>query len=68
MARFVIGNMSCGGCVASVTATLRQADPAARVEVVPDRREVTVSGGRADDLALLHALEADGWQASMAAG
>lgn len=63
MANFMIDNMTCNGCVKGVTATVRQADPAAEVEVNLERRQLRVSSGRADETALLRALEADGWRA-----
>ena len=47
MTNFVIENMDCGGCAKGVTATLKQADPAAEVAVKLDTKEVSVSGGRA---------------------
>ena len=68
MLRYHIANMTCGGCAKGVTATLREADPAARVEVALDRREVTVTPAAADRAAIEHALREAGWEATPAAG
>ena len=37
-----IANMNCGGCANAVTATIKQIDPQARIEVDLDGRNVTV--------------------------
>ena len=66
MANFVVENMSCGGCAKGVTATLKQVDPTAQVEVQLDTKQVSVGRGRADASTLLLALEADGWRARVA--
>ncbi|GAA0592433.1 heavy-metal-associated domain-containing protein [Craurococcus roseus] len=44
MLRFKVANMSCGGCARAVTAALRGVDPAARIAVDLERREVAVEG------------------------
>ncbi len=62
-ASFVVEGMTCGGCAGSVAATVRRADPAARIEVTLDGGEVSVSGGHGDENALLRAPVADGWRA-----
>ena len=66
MTSFVVENMTCGGCAKGVTATVKQADPQAQVEVKLDGKQVSVSGGQADAPTLLRALEADGWRARTA--
>lgn len=43
MLRYRIANMNCGGCAKGVTATLVEADPAARPDFDLDRREVTIT-------------------------
>ena len=42
MLRFYIPNMTCGGCVRSVTKALLSVDPQARIETDPPAREVRV--------------------------
>ena len=39
-----VGNMTCGGCVASVTRAVKSVDPAATVEVDLRRGKARVSG------------------------
>ena len=65
--RFTIENMNCEGCAKGVTAAVRNADPAARVEVRLDRKEIAVSGGNSDPGTLADALQAAGWKAQAAA-
>ncbi|GAB4043344.1 MAG: heavy-metal-associated domain-containing protein [Rubrivivax sp.] len=48
MPRFVVNDMTCGHCVATVTRALQQADPAARVEIDLARHLVQVEGGTLD--------------------
>lgn len=43
MYRFRIASMSCGGCAKGVTASLRQADPQAKIDIQLDTREVAVT-------------------------
>lgn len=40
--QFHIENMTCGGCVRSVTKTIQSVDPAAEVTADPDTRKVEV--------------------------
>jgi copper chaperone len=63
MIRFRIANMTCGGCVKGVTATLRAADPAAEPSFDLDKREVTLASHGSDLTALEKALAEAGWQA-----
>jgi copper chaperone len=53
--------MRCGGCARAVTAALRDVDPAAEVQVDPERREVAVRGV-ADAAALAQVLRAAGFE------
>ena len=62
--RFVIENMHCEGCAKGVTATVKEADPSARVDVRIEGKEISVSGGRLGDDALRSALQAGGWKAT----
>ncbi|MDB5370051.1 MAG: copper chaperone [Roseomonas sp.] len=63
MLRFVVENMGCGGCAKGVKATVKSADPEARIDVYLDRKEVAVNGGRADQDTLRNALREAGWKA-----
>lgn len=63
MLRFHIPNMTCGGCAKGVTATLREADPAARVEIALETREVSIGNATRDAANLEAALREAGWQA-----
>lgn len=38
MHRLRIANMTCGGCAKGVTASLRQADPRAKIDIKMDTR------------------------------
>lgn len=62
MLRFVIPNMTCGGCARSVTRALQSVDPQARIETDPPAREVRVDS-IADRHALLAALIEAGYPA-----
>jgi len=62
MHRFRIANMNCGGCAKGVTASLRQADPQAEVDIKLDTREASVTSG-VDTARLEQALRDGGWQA-----
>jgi copper chaperone len=64
MLRFHIPNMTCGGCAKGVTATLKEADPAAKVEIALDTRQVTLAGESADAAAIEKALQEAGWDAA----
>lgn len=48
MPRFVVDDMTCGHCVATLTRVLREADPAAQVEIDLARHLVQVEGGALD--------------------
>lgn len=63
MLRFHIPNMTCGGCAKGVTATLREADPAARVEIALERHEVSIGNATRDAASIQAALRDAGWQA-----
>ncbi|ONH84212.1 hypothetical protein APZ41_005190 [Roseomonas mucosa] len=65
--RFVIQNMSCGGCAKGVTATVKAADPGAQVEVELETRRISITGARADSETLSQALAAKGWKVEPAA-
>jgi copper chaperone len=62
MLRYHIANMTCGGCAKGVTATLREADPTAAVEIALDRKEVAVTS-RTEPATLARALQEAGWDA-----
>lgn len=62
MHRFRIANMNCGGCAKGVTASLRQVDPQAGIEIKLDTREAIVTSAM-DTARLGQALRDDGWQA-----
>jgi len=62
--RFKVENMHCDGCAKGVTATVKEADPSAEVQVHLDAKEIVVSGGRADAGAVRDALQAAGWKAA----
>ncbi|MGG5810123.1 heavy-metal-associated domain-containing protein [Falsiroseomonas sp. CW058] len=66
MLRFHIPNMTCGGCAKGVTATLREAAPAAKVEIALDRREVSVDAAASEAAAIERALRDAGWEAAAA--
>lgn len=66
MARITVGNMACGGCAKGVTSTVREADPAAQVEVDLDSRQIAVTGSSIDEGVLIAALQAAGWNAEVA--
>ncbi|PZW39453.1 copper chaperone [Humitalea rosea] len=62
MHRFRIANMNCGGCAKGVTATLRQADPLAQIDIALDTGEAAVTSA-VDPARLEQALRDAGWQA-----
>lgn len=62
MHRFRIANMNCGGCAKGVTATLRQADPLAQIDITLDPREAAVTSAE-DPARLEQALRDAGWKA-----
>lgn len=62
MHRFRIANMNCGGCAKAVTASLRQADPQAEIEIKLDTREASVTSAT-DAARLEQVLRDGGWQA-----
>ncbi len=65
MARIAIGNMNCGGCAKGVTATIKEADPAAQVEVDLDSKQIAVTGSSIDEGAFVAALQVAGWKAEV---
>jgi copper chaperone len=62
MHRFRIANMNCGGCAKGVTASLRQADPRAAIDIKLDTREAAVTS-TVDTVRLEQALRDGGWRA-----
>ncbi|MFC3030785.1 heavy-metal-associated domain-containing protein [Roseomonas sp. F4] len=62
MHRFRITNMNCGGCAKGVTASLRQVDPQAEIDIKLDTREASVKSTM-DTARLEQALRDGGWQA-----
>jgi copper chaperone len=60
--RFHIENMTCGGCVRSVTSAIRSVDPAARVDADRLSRSVTVQSETMPE-AFLPALKEAGYPA-----
>jgi copper chaperone len=61
MHRFRIANMNCGGCAKGVTASLRQLDPRAEIDIKLDTREASVTSAM-DTASLERALRDAGWQ------
>lgn len=61
MHRFRIANMNCGGCAKGVTASLRQADLQAEINIKLDTREAAVTSS-VDAARLEQALRNGGWQ------
>ncbi len=49
MIEFKLPDMSCGHCVGTVTQTVKQVDPAAKVEVDLASKRVTVDSTQAQD-------------------
>jgi copper chaperone len=62
--RLIVENMHCEGCAKGVTATVKEADPSAQVDIRIERKEVSVTGGRLGTDALRSALQAAGWKAA----
>ena len=60
MHRFRIANMNCGGCAKGVTASLRQADLQAEINIKLDTREAAVTSS-VDKARLEQALRDGGW-------
>lgn len=67
MLRYHIANMTCGGCAKGVTATLREIDPAARLDIALDTREVAITPAAAGAGAIEAALKEAGWDARLLA-
>lgn len=63
MLRFTVPNMACGGCAKGVTRAIQGIDADARIETDTARREVRVSTTKADEAALLAALQSAGYPA-----
>lgn len=40
--KFLVNNMTCGGCARSVTATIKELDPQANVDINVETKEVNV--------------------------
>ena len=49
MTHFYIPNMTCGGCVKSVTNALLTVDPQARIEIDPPARVVRIDSAISED-------------------
>lgn len=60
--KFHIANMTCGGCVKGVTATLKKLDPAAAPQIDMDRKEVVFEGTQVAPAQVAKALADAGWQ------
>lgn len=60
MIEFDVQAMSCGHCVSTVTQTIQQVDPQAKVEVDLERKKVKVESGE-DRARLAHALAQAGY-------
>lgn len=63
MLRYRITNMTCGGCVKGVTATLREVDPTAQIDIALDRKEAAITPATADAARIEQALREAGWEA-----
>lgn len=60
MIEFKLDAMSCSHCVATVTETIKEVDPQARVEVDLDRKQVKVESSR-DKARIAQALTEAGY-------
>lgn len=49
MTNFIVNNMTCGHCVATVTKAIKQLDPDAEVNVDLASKQVTVESGHSDN-------------------
>ena len=67
MHRFRIANVNCSGCAKGVTASMRQADPHAEIDIKLDTREAAVTSAL-DTARLEQVLRDAGWQAERIAG
>lgn len=63
--QFLIDNMSCGGCVQSVTKAVTALDPAATVQADLTARTVQIETS-ASPAVVQQALERNGWNAKAA--
>ena len=61
MITFEVGDMSCGHCVAAITAAVKSVDPGARVEVDLPARSVRIEPAGADASALADAIREAGY-------
>lgn len=61
MIAFDVKDMSCGHCVSSITQALKDADPAAQVQIDLPSHRVTIVPARADAAALQAAIAAAGF-------
>ncbi|SSI19446.1 copper chaperone [Acinetobacter baumannii] len=62
--KLLIENMTCGGCARSVTATIQDVDPNAKVDVDLATKIVTVESSESVDK-ITEALEEDGFPAKV---
>ena len=60
MIELTINDMTCGGCVASITRVVKGLDPSARVEADVDTKRVAIDSP-IDTLALIAAIENAGY-------
>lgn len=60
MARFLVPDMTCGGCVSAITSAVKRADPTATVETNLATHEVRITGALAE-AAMLAAIEDAGF-------
>ena len=66
--QFHLPDMSCGHCVATITETLREIDPAARLQFDREARRVGIEGGALPRGALAAALAEAGYPEAPPAG
>jgi copper chaperone len=63
MLRFTVPSIACGGCAKGVTRAIQGVDTDARVETDTAEREVRVESAKANEAALLAALQSAGYPA-----
>ena len=63
MLRFTVPSMACGGCAKGITRAIQGVDADAHVETDTAEREVRVESAKADEAALLVALQNAGYPA-----
>ncbi len=65
MLRFTVPNMACGGCAKGVAKAVQGVDANARIETDTTAREVRVESSKANEAALLAALQDAGYPAQL---